>query len=204
MQVDAIKAMIRDAFASVTYPGDLCLRGSSDGEEPYLLEREFAGKTDWRTLDAAFLDNAPDGFATALSFFSDEAMRFYLPAYLLADLDERLQRVEPAFHLTHGLTAATREQFVNPRRYGTLTWSSAAVYRLSIFDAAQSEAIVAYLECVAARDEFSRNDIADALPFWRTRAAGSHLSSSLVSRSDPDGARPEEASDDETASSEPR
>src|SRR5262245_42174703 len=38
--VDAaeLKALIRQAFAEVEYPGDWCLRGSNDGDEPYLLE----------------------------------------------------------------------------------------------------------------------------------------------------------------------
>ena len=70
------------AFAAVEYPGDWCLRDSNEGDEPHLLEKEFAGKCDWRTLDPAFLDRAPGGYASALSFFSDEAFRFYLPAYI--------------------------------------------------------------------------------------------------------------------------
>ena len=34
---------------------------------------------------STLIDRAPDGFGSALSFFSDEAFRFYLPAYLIAD-----------------------------------------------------------------------------------------------------------------------
>ncbi|MFO1094190.1 MAG: hypothetical protein U0992_12895 [Planctomycetaceae bacterium] len=69
MDVESIKTLIRNAFASVRFPGDSRLRGSSRGDEPFLLEQEFQGKTDWRTLDAAFLDQAADGFSTAAHAF---------------------------------------------------------------------------------------------------------------------------------------
>jgi len=50
---------ILSAFNSVEYPGDLCLRRSGEGDEPFLLEQEFKGKTDWRVLEPEFLDQAP-------------------------------------------------------------------------------------------------------------------------------------------------
>jgi hypothetical protein len=68
---EKIKDQIRTAFATVEYPGDSCLRGSNEGDEPFLVEQDFKGKTDWRTLDPEFIDQAPDGFSSALSFFSD-------------------------------------------------------------------------------------------------------------------------------------
>lgn len=89
MDREGLAALIREAFAGVDYPGDWCLRGSNDGTEPYLLEKAFQGRKDWRVLDANFIDSAPDGFATALGFLSDEAFRFYLPAYVIADLRRR-------------------------------------------------------------------------------------------------------------------
>ena len=78
----ALKSQIREAFADVQYPGDWCLRGSDEGDEPYRVEAQFKGKTDWRKLDAHSLNTVPDGLASPLSFFSLEAFRFYLPAYL--------------------------------------------------------------------------------------------------------------------------
>src|ERR1700687_5966157 len=92
---------IASAFAAVEYPGDWCLRGSNEGDEPYLVEEAFKGKTDWRVLDPTFLDRAPDGYASALSFFSDEAFHFFLPAYMLADIRGQLDCTTPVFHLTH-------------------------------------------------------------------------------------------------------
>lgn len=169
----AIKARIHAAFADVPYPGDRFLRDSNEGEEPLLLEQDFKGKCDWRTLDAAFIDRAPDGYGTALSFFSDEALRFYLPAYLIADVDGRLEQADPVFHLTHGLTDATRDKRVNPLRYGQRTWFEACSHRLAVFDHAQAAAIVAYLR-FKRKDRDLRREIDQALRnFWLARA-GEH------------------------------
>jgi hypothetical protein len=139
----AVKAQIHAAFVAAEYPGDWCLRGSNEGDEPYLVEQEFRGKTDCRTLDPAFLDRAPGGLGSALSFFSDEAFRLYLPAYLCADLDGCLERVDPAFYLCHGLDDARRDQPVNPRRYAERTWFDYARYRFSMFNRAEAAAIAA-------------------------------------------------------------
>ncbi|MDR1350534.1 MAG: hypothetical protein LBJ59_07140, partial [Zoogloeaceae bacterium] len=169
---EEIKAASRGAYAEVEYPGDWCLRGSNEGNEPYLLEQEFKGKTDWRALDAAFLDRVPDGFASALSFFSDEAFRFYLPAYLIADIDGQLDSSNPVFHLTYGLTDSARTERTNPRRYGARTWFEDASHKLAIFNKAQAAAIVAYLEFKHEADEFAQENIDQALAnFWRRRAS---------------------------------
>ena len=170
---EAVKALIHEAFAGNAYPGDWCLRGSDEGEEPYLLEEEFKGKADWRTLDAAFIDRAPDGYGSALNFFSDEAFRFYLPAYLVADIDGKLARHQPSFQLVHGLDDASRAVKINPRRYGERTWWDYKRSQFAMFTREEVRAIVAYLELVAARDEFDRPRIEQALAaYWRPRLEG--------------------------------
>ena len=168
----SLKALVRDAFANVAYPGDWCLRGSNEGDEPYLLEAEFKGKTDWAALDTAFIDRAPDGFGTALSFFSDEAFRFYLPAYLIADIDGKLQQHDPSFQLTHGLDDATRGQRLHPRRFGDRTWLDAQRHRFSTFTRTEAAAIVEYLRWRRERDEYARAKINQALRnYWDERIA---------------------------------
>jgi hypothetical protein len=142
---ERVVGLIREAFSGIEYPGDWCLRGSNEGEEPFLLEQEFKGKADWRTLDPAFLDQAPAGFGTALSFFSDEAFRFYLPAYLIADLDDQLQHADPVFNLCHGFDDAWMHKRINPRRYGERTWRDWARFKFAMFTQPQVTAIVAYL-----------------------------------------------------------
>jgi hypothetical protein len=169
--LEAVKSQIRKAFANVEFPGDWCLRGSNEGEEPFLLEEEFKGKADWRSLDAPFIDRAPDGFGSALSFFSDEAFRFYLPAYLIADIDGKLERHDPVFHLTHGLTDDGRGERVNPRRYGQRTWFDEKGHKFAVFDREQARAIVSYLELKRETDEFQREAIDQALAnYWSWRA----------------------------------
>jgi hypothetical protein len=170
-RTSAVKNAIRSAFSKVEYPGDWCLRGSNEGDEPYLLEAEFKGKTDWSALDPGFLDQAPDGLGTALSFFSDEAFHFYLPAYLVADIDGLLKQHDPSFQLTHGLDDASRNKKINPRRYGERTWFEAKRYMFSMFSRAEAVAIVEYLKLRRDRDEIASPNIDEALRnYWNERA----------------------------------
>ncbi len=170
---DAVKAQIRRAFAAVPYPGDDNLRDSNEGEEPFLLEDAFRGKTDWRDLDAQFLDAAPDGFGSALTFFSAPAFRFYLPAYLIADLDEALAQQDPTFNLSYGLDDTLGAVPVNPRRYGAWTWREAKEKRFATFTPPEAAAIVAYLRYRLAHGwlaDTQRWMIAQALGnFWLPR-----------------------------------
>jgi len=169
---EQITEQIRTAFAAVEYPGDWCLCDSNEGDEPFRVQRDFKGKTDWQTIDPAFIDQAPDGLASALSFFSDEAFHFYLPAYMIADLDGRLERSDPVFHLTHGLDDSSRRKRINPRRYGERTWFDHARYQFAMFTREEVAAIVAYLRFRAEADPFDRKRIDEALRnYWLERLA---------------------------------
>ena len=171
----SIKAQIREAFAGVEFPGDWCLINSREGTEPMLLEREFKGKDDWKGLDPSFIDQAPDGFGTALSFFSDEAFHYYLPAYLLADLDGLLKQADPVFHLTHGLERTSRQEKVNPRRYGERTWFDYARHKFAMFNQSERAAITAYLQHKRSTDALTgpeKSRIDDAISnYWANGAA---------------------------------
>ena len=164
-----LKNLIQSSFSKVAYPGNSNLRNSNEGVEPFLLEQEFKGKEDWTILSPEFIDQAPDGFASALSFFSIKAFRFYLPAYLLADLDGHLVYTDPVFYLTHGLTDATKDIQVNPRRYGTLTWFEYVSTRYSVFTRPQATAIMSYLKFKLneAATTYEQNQIEQALHnYW--------------------------------------
>src|SRR5882724_138350 len=149
---------IRDVFGSNQYPGDPYLQGSSDGCEPYEQIAPFQGKTDWQKLDAAFLDAHP----AALSFFSEAGFRFFLPAYLVADLQDQLKSTNPLFSLTSGFSdfhadtivrdrrfavKGGKSELINPRRYGAATSQDYARYRLAVFTREEAGAIAAYLQC---------------------------------------------------------
>jgi hypothetical protein len=48
-----------------------------------------------------------DGHYEALSFLSEGGFRFFLPAYLVADVRDQLVTADPGFHLTHGSHSAS-------------------------------------------------------------------------------------------------
>jgi len=102
-----------------------------------------------------------EAHANAPSFFFEGGLRFFPPAFLVADLDNKLMYADPLFHLTHGFSdelinvptrarnfqrAFGKSRLVNPKRYGALTSFDYARYRLSVFTRAEAAAIVSYLE----------------------------------------------------------
>ncbi len=185
---------IRTAFADVEYPGDDFLQGSFEGCEPYEVVGPFRGRHDWQTLGAEFLDAHNE----ALSFFSEGGFRFFLPAYLIADLQDTLQSADPVFHLTHGFSDLSievpmktrtrvrrigRSALLNPRRYGAMTSYDYARYRLSVFTKEEAQAIVAYLTHRRDADpHMLNNDAIDAALnlYWRDRAANAPSGEDLV------------------------
>jgi hypothetical protein len=93
-------AHIREAFRETERPGDAFLQGSHEGCEPGESVALFIGVTDWSQLDPAIFDAS----YTALSFLSEGGFRYFLPAYLIADLQDQLQSADPLFHLTNGFS----------------------------------------------------------------------------------------------------
>jgi len=176
---------IQQAFRDTERPGDAFLQGSHEGCEPGESVAPFIGVTDWSHLDPAVLDAGYD----ALSFFSEGGFRYFVPAYLIADLQDQLQTADPVFHLTNGLFDKVvkvpagqriyekrigKSAFVNPRRYGAMTWHDHARCRLSVFTREEAGAIVAYLEYKRDADphKLYAEEVQTALDsFWRDRAA---------------------------------
>jgi hypothetical protein len=171
---ETVKAQIREAFAASQYPGDHRLRGSDVGDEPFELEREFRGKRDWQSLPPEFIDRAPNGLASALCFFSHEAFQFYLPAYLIADLEGKLVCHSPVFHLTHGLERVSASQHIDSRRHTGEKWSDYAKRRFQGLTPQQAAAIVSYLKYKRDSEDTlpsTRQAIEEALDsYWRQRA----------------------------------
>jgi hypothetical protein len=180
----ALIAVIDQAFSQGVYPGDEFLVGSRDGCEPYDTVSQFFGRTDWRTVEPSMLDGCYD----ALSFFSEAGFRFFLPAYLTADVRGQLQTADPVFPLTHGFLEVSHpyrgttqvfdrrsggDVLLNPRRYGAITWRDHARWRLAVFCREEASAIVEYLRFRRARDEDGLDTAAinAALSgFWLERA----------------------------------
>jgi len=90
---------------------------------------------------------------------------------LIADINGRLERADPVFALTHGLTAGDRSNLVNPIRYGARSWYEKQQFRFAISHRHQAAAIVAYLRLKFEHRDFDRGVITPALNnFWLERA----------------------------------
>lgn len=135
---------IAAAFADVAYPGDDNLTDSRYGEEPAALVADFKGKTDWRALTPAFLNQAPDGWGTATAFFSAAALQFYLPAYLIADIRDELECSDPSTRLCAFVTPPMENKKL-AAMHGGGTLGAHARNEFARFSPAQVAAIVAYL-----------------------------------------------------------
>ena len=189
----AVIDQIYKAFGNNDYPGDDYLQGSFDGCEPYEEIEPFKGRTDWQNIDSELLDT----HSGALNFFSEAGLRFFLPAYLIADLHEELQSVDPVFVLVHGFSDLSvnvptktrvfvrktgKTTFVNPKRYGALTFYDYARWRLWVFTREEAQAIVAYLrykrEAHAVSLDKEQIDAALNL-YWLERAENAPFAESL-------------------------
>lgn len=175
---------IQAAFINNEYPGDNYLQGSYEGSEPFEEVEPFKGQEDWMKIPSQVLDR----HAGALYFFSEAGFRYFLPAYLVADINNELLYADPLFHLIHGFSERSVEHkvetrvfvrkieknaFVNPRRYGGMTFYDYARYRLSIFTREEARAIVAYLKYKMGSDpeDLNNEEIIAALKlFWYERA----------------------------------
>ncbi len=189
----AVVQLIREGFCDTEHPGDPFLVGSREGCEPGEVTAPFLGISHWSEVSSATLDENSE----ALSFFSEGGFRYFLPAFLLAHLEDKLDVADPVFHLTNGfedtvirLPMANRtfekrigkSAFVNPRRFGAMRFLDYSRYRLSIFSREESEAIVAFLEYCRDRDAdgFDAPKISAALDdFWYERARSAPPSAEL-------------------------
>jgi hypothetical protein len=176
--------LIHGAFGNNEYPGDDYLIGSREGTEPTAEIEPFLGLEDWTKVDPNLLDIHNEAF----NFFSEAGLRYFLPAYLIADLNGELKTADPLFILVHGFSDFSIEHkvgsrtfvrmtgksaFVNPRRYGTMTFFDYGRYRLSIFTREEAQAIVFYLKHRQEIDSvgMEREQIEAALnSFWLERA----------------------------------
>lgn len=176
MNKEDLKLKIQEAFAAGVYPGDWCLKDSTEGTAPFLLEKAFKGKTDWRVLPPELLDRDLGGWGTALGFFSAEAFRFYLPAYLIADIDGKLESSDVADYLANGLAGADKSAPINPKRYGERTWWDYQSFRFSVFNKEQCSAIAEYLRFKSDLSQFpeaNKTAIEQSLEnYWEPRSNG--------------------------------
>lgn len=148
MDKQAVIAAIAAAFAEVTLGDGIGLweaQAIDDYEIAAVRQRNRAKdeKHDWRNIAPEVLQRCH----SSLSFFDADGMRFHLPAYLLASLDNAVD--DPLFHLTY-LNDYTTSRFT------TLT-------------DAQRQAIVQYLQWCLTQEiyQFDHDAIRSALAtYW--------------------------------------
>ena len=109
--VRSILEQIRQAFGETEHPGDPFLEGTQEGCEPGEMIAPFKGVTHWSHIDSTILDP----HYTALSFFSEGGFRYFLPAFLIADLQGQLQTADPVFFLIHGFSDTVVKRPVGAR-----------------------------------------------------------------------------------------
>jgi hypothetical protein len=132
------------AFAATPAPASDDVRGSDQGDEPYEVELGFRG-VDWRAASPMLL-NVHDA---ALAFLSHAAHRYFLPAFLIADVLDLLRTADPVFYLTHGLDREDADE------------------RFDLFTAGERAAVAGYLRWRANDDPFDSARIDRALEeFW--------------------------------------
>ncbi len=99
-QLQRLIQQIEGAFAGVTLEDGIGL-WEGQGLDEYLDSEGLAAyrardqRQDWRALRAEDLSRC----SSSLSFFDAKGMRFHLPAFLLAELDQSLQQDGVMFHL---------------------------------------------------------------------------------------------------------
>jgi len=185
--------MINTAFGGGIYPGDDYLLGSTEGREPLDEVQPFIGLGNWSKVPADILDK----YSGSLNFFSEAGYRFFLPAYLVADLNDHLVYADPLFSLVNGFSNTSvpheirgktfvrktgKDAFINPQRYGALTFEDYSRFRLSVFSREESAAIISYLQYKwdHADLELEHEQIAAALDeFWLERAASAPEASTI-------------------------
>jgi hypothetical protein len=173
---DTIVEEIRRAFPA-RRQGRFLQLVKNQNDESVRVIAAFEDKDDWTVLAPDWLDKVPRGLGSALSFMADEALCFYIPAYMIADMVSTLKMADPIFALIYGFYRMQRHKKVSPdeallRARRTRLWSG--------LTKEQVLAIVHYLEWAAMRDRpypghFSDNEIVEALgTYWYDRVSQPH------------------------------
>ncbi|MFO0356278.1 MAG: DUF6714 family protein [Sphingobacteriaceae bacterium] len=147
MTKDELINLISTAFVGFEFPGNENLIDSSYGDEPALVRDHFAGQSDWQILKRESIDL--DG---ALSFFSNKAFIFYLPAFLIADINEPLDFNDPSIRLCWPLTPQS-ENVKIAKTFGNGTIGDRAKKCFDSLTKEQTHAIVSYLQWRLSQDE---------------------------------------------------
>jgi hypothetical protein len=138
---------ITKAFTENEFPGNDNLVAPSHGEEPDLIRNHFLGQNSWNKLSPEFID-----YDEALSFFSDKAFRFYIPAFMIADLNEQLEYNIPYVRLCSFLSPESENKKM-AKIWGSGTMGERAKECFKHFSDEQVNTIIAYLHWKLVQDK---------------------------------------------------
>lgn len=150
--IEALLGRLREAFADAPYPGDdrIC-NDPGHCSECAGYHVELRGRH-WRTMHPDVIkvnDSAP-------CFLSPAGFRFFLPAWIIADLHGDGWNTDPVFHLTYDLDDERQDRSLD---------------KLQAFSPRERSALAEYLHHRRSKDEFSREAIDRALErFWERPA----------------------------------
>ena len=180
---DEVIAKIKGAFPAKRPPGLALIEpewSRFPGDEYEDVENTFRDLDDWTAIDVSVLVRSEHMEIRA--FMSDAALRFYIPAYMVADLQGKMTFTDPSFSLIIGFDDQASERrhelatqlhakwgMAPPKKF---TFGDLARRRWTQLDSIQVEAVVAYLEWIIERDgPLVAEDVAEALAtYWHPRA----------------------------------
>jgi hypothetical protein len=136
---EQVKQALREAFAEVPYPGDEGIGSDLLDWEAAAVNRDFSGYS-WRDVPR---DTLADHYHDLSSFFSPKGYQFFLPAYLLAALDDFHEILDPVIY---GLTPSEDEDMSD--------WFRS---RNDLLTSTQKHAVCLFLEYV--RDETDKESL---------------------------------------------
>ena len=149
--MEALLAHIDEVFGLAPRPTDdqLLHTSSADDNDIKLLY----GVAHWRDLSDAAIERE----YAALFFLGPAGFRHFLPAYMSYAL-----RHPRADQPVVGSTVFALRPATDDLREFSLS-------KFTLFDAAQRVAVLAFLEAMAAFDEYGDTTLAEALAYWRSR-----------------------------------
>jgi hypothetical protein len=154
-------------FGVIPYPGDENICVVEEGDESAIYALEFQG-LDWRTIHPALLVH---NYAS-LSFFTPEGFRYFIPAYLIADLVDLgiSNAADPVLFLAQGFTESADTPTANstPSDEPPADLFAFSAERMAGFSRPERNAILRYLEYKAQFDEDAAPEINEALDrYWK-------------------------------------
>jgi hypothetical protein len=112
MELEELKSLIRDAFKDVPYPGDEHIAGCSRSASPSGcrecdgIAAHFKGTT-WQEHNLQTLI----GCDSAVTLFHAGALHYYLPAFLLAEIDDPTELIPNVYDRIEFNYSSQQEEF---------------------------------------------------------------------------------------------